>query len=87
MSKVAKEVVHQIRFTGDKQLQETLLKDRSLKRETDAMLKDQTKHAKKHLRSLLGQSLRVSLSSSPIAAAAPSAGVLFMVRASEHRLE
>ena len=65
MSKVAKEVVHQIRFTGDKQLQETLLKDRSLKRETDAMLKDQTKHAKKHLRSLLGQSLRVSLSSSP----------------------
>ena len=65
MTQVAKEVVYQIRFTGDKQLQESLLKDRSLKKETDAMLKDQTKHAKSHLRSLLGQSLRISSSSSP----------------------
>ena len=65
MQKVAKEVVHQIRFSGDKQLQEKLLNDRSLKRETDAMLKDQTKNAKSHLRSLLGQSLRISSSSSP----------------------
>ena len=65
MLRATKEVVYKIRFTGDKQLQEKLLKDRSLKRETDAMLKDQTKHAKSHLRSLLGQSLRISSSSAP----------------------
>jgi len=60
-----KEVVSSFRFSGDRSLQQSLLKDKSLKKNTDQIIKDQSKQARSHLRTLLGQSFRITPSSSP----------------------
>lgn len=60
-----KQSVLNFRFQGDKNLQESLLSDKRLKKSIDGMLENQANFSKNHIRNLLGNSLRISKHSAP----------------------